>query len=87
MDGMAATRAIRALPEPISATPIIAVTTTAGPGVVARYLACGMTDVVRKPINASQLGAALSAVLAQARRDSRPSRRKAGTRGVMRSTA
>jgi CheY-like chemotaxis protein len=66
MDGMAATRAIRALPGPIAAVPIIAVTPAAAPGEVIRYLACGMTDVVAKPVVAARLAEALSAALAQA---------------------
>jgi two-component system, sensor histidine kinase len=66
MDGMAATRAIRALPPPISGVPIIAVTPAAAPGEVVRYLASGMTDVVPKPINLYRLAEALSAAFAQA---------------------
>jgi len=65
MDGMAATRAIRALPGPVSAVPIIAVTPNAAPGEVVRYLACGMTDVVAKPVQISRLAQALSAALTQ----------------------
>ena len=72
MDGMAATRAIRALPAPISAVPIIAVTPAAAPGEVVRYLDSGMTDVVPKPINISRLAEALSAAFAQAGRDTEP---------------
>ena len=64
MDGVAATRAIRALPAPMSDTPIIAVTPAAPPGMVASYLASGMTDVVPKPINPARLAEALSAALA-----------------------
>jgi CheY-like chemotaxis protein len=67
MDGMAATRAIRALPEPICAVPIIAVTPAPAPGEVVRYLSCGMTDVVPKPINPARLAAALSAAFAMPR--------------------
>jgi CheY-like chemotaxis protein len=65
MDGMAATRAIRGLPHPVGAIPIIAVTPTAAPGEVLRYLASGMTDVVAKPINPGRLAEALSAALAK----------------------
>ncbi len=72
MDGMAATRAIRALPAPISAVPIIAVTPAAAPGEVLRYLDSGMTDVVPKPINPSRLAEALSAAFAG--RDTEPDR-------------
>ena len=68
MDGIAATRAIRALPEPVSQVPIIAVTTAAAPGEVLRYLACGMTDVVSKPVNPARLAEAMTAALAPARR-------------------
>jgi CheY-like chemotaxis protein len=64
MDGIAATRAIRAFPAPICAVPIIAVTPAAPPGMVASYLALGMTDVVPKPINPARLAQALSAALA-----------------------
>jgi CheY-like chemotaxis protein len=67
MDGMAATRAIRALPGPLSQIPIVAVTTAAAPGEVARYLACGMTDVVAKPVERGRLAEAISAVLGQRR--------------------
>ena len=76
MDGMAATDRIRALAGRPGSVPIIAVTTAADPGVVLRYLACGMTDVVAKPINASRLAEALSAALAPAQQDSRPKRRR-----------
>ncbi len=82
MDGMAATRAIRALPEPVGAVPIIAVTPAAAPGEIVRYLSCGMTDVVSKPINPSRLAEALAAALAKtsvaaSRTGGRRSRRKA----------
>ena len=64
MDGIAATRAIRALPAPTCTVPIIAVTPAAPPGMVASYLASGMTDVVPKPINPARLAEALSIALA-----------------------
>jgi CheY-like chemotaxis protein len=66
MDGVAATHAIRAFPAPLGAVPIIAVTPAAPPGMVTRYLASGMTDVVPKPINPSRLAQALSDALANA---------------------
>jgi CheY-like chemotaxis protein len=72
MDGIAATRAIRALPGPVSAVPIIAVTPAAAPGEVIRYLACGMTDVVPKPVQSSRLAEALSAALADFGAESPP---------------
>lgn len=64
MDGMAATRAIRALPGPVADTPIIAVTTAAAPGEVLRYLSCGMNDVVAKPVNRERLAEAITTALA-----------------------
>ena len=66
MDGMAATRAIRDMPQPVGAVPIIAVTPAAAPGEILRYLAAGMTDVVPKPINPTRLAEALTAVLGKA---------------------
>lgn len=67
MDGMEATRAIRALPGRAAITPIIAVTTDAEPGHRLRYLDCGMTDVVAKPISPTRLVEAVAAALAQPR--------------------
>ena len=64
MDGMAATRAIRALSGPVAETPIIAVTTAAAPGEVLRYLSVGMNDVVAKPVNREKLAEAISTALA-----------------------
>jgi len=87
MDGMAATRAIQALPGRIGATPIIAVTTAAGPGESLRYLSCGMIDVVAKPIHAARLAEALGAAFAQVSRERRSSRRQAGKRSAERLTA
>jgi CheY-like chemotaxis protein len=66
MDGMTAARAIRGLPGPESQVPIIAVTTAAAPGEVQRYLSCGMTDVVAKPINRDRLREAIAGALGQA---------------------
>ncbi len=77
MDGMIATRAIRALPGPSSAVPIIAVTTAASVGEAKRYLECGMNDVVPKPILAAQLFEALAAALEEVRRVARAARRRA----------
>ncbi len=63
MDGMAATRAIRALPGEAARTPIIALTANADPEDVRSYLAAGMNDVVEKPIKPERLLAALNAIL------------------------
>ncbi|MCF8503913.1 MAG: response regulator [Caulobacter sp.] len=63
MDGVAATRAIRALPGPVSRTPIIALTANADPDDVRGYLEAGMNDVVEKPIKAERMLVALQAAL------------------------
>ncbi len=63
MDGVAATRAIRALPGPVGKTPIIALTANADPDDVRGYIEAGMNDVVEKPIKADRMLAALQAAL------------------------
>ena len=50
MDGLAATRAIRALPSPASKVPIIAMSADALPQQVERCYAAGMVDHIAKPI-------------------------------------
>jgi CheY-like chemotaxis protein len=50
MDGISATRAIRALPGPQSKLPIIALTANAIVGQREIYFAAGMNDYVTKPI-------------------------------------
>jgi signal transduction histidine kinase/CheY-like chemotaxis protein len=50
MDGLAATRAIRALPGPAGKTPIIAMSADALPQQVERCYAAGMVDHIAKPI-------------------------------------
>jgi signal transduction histidine kinase/CheY-like chemotaxis protein/HPt (histidine-containing phosphotransfer) domain-containing protein len=70
MDGLAATRAIRALREPASAIPIVAMTANVAQGFAADCLAAGMDDYVSKPIDRRTLRAALCRVR-QARRPTR----------------
>jgi CheY-like chemotaxis protein len=82
MDGMIATRNIRALAEPAASTPIIAVTTAAEPGECLRYLACGMNDVVPKPILATRLMEALSSALAERRKAMRTCKKIEDTQPV-----
>jgi signal transduction histidine kinase/ActR/RegA family two-component response regulator len=65
MDGLAATRAIRALPGPISRAPIIALTADVRPEQVALCRQAGMTDHVGKPIHRDQLLAAVARALAE----------------------
>ena len=63
MDGVAATRAIRALPGRAGRTPIIALTANADPEDAKTYLAAGMNGVVEKPIKPELLLAALEQAL------------------------
>ncbi|CAN5131246.1 hypothetical protein BH11PSE2_BH11PSE2_11550 [soil metagenome] len=63
MDGVQATRAIRALPGPAGQVPIIALTANADPEDARGYIASGMTSVVEKPIKADALLAAMTACL------------------------
>jgi PAS domain S-box-containing protein len=64
LDGIAATRQIRALPAPKCSVPIIALTANAMLGASEEYLAAGMNDYVSKPIDASQLRAKLERLAA-----------------------
>src|SRR5581483_3900531 len=63
MDGVAATRAIRALGGKASLVPIIALTANAEPEDADSYLAAGMNGVVEKPMKPEHLLAALQAAL------------------------
>ncbi|HKT52830.1 MAG TPA: response regulator [Caulobacteraceae bacterium] len=63
MDGLEASRAIRALPGPAGAVPIIALTANADPEDAKAYIAGGMQCVVEKPIKPEQLLAAINAAL------------------------
>ncbi len=65
MDGVAATRAIRALPGPVSRVPIIALTANAEPEDAEGYLAAGMNGVVEKPMKPEHLLAALQHALGE----------------------
>ena len=63
MDGLAATRAIRALDGGSARTPILAVTADAMPEDAARCLAAGMDGHVAKPLTHARLFAAIDAVM------------------------
>jgi CheY-like chemotaxis protein len=65
MDGVAATRAIRALGGPASLVPIIALTANAEPEDAEGYLAAGMNGVVEKPMKSEHLLAALQQALSE----------------------
>jgi signal transduction histidine kinase/CheY-like chemotaxis protein/HPt (histidine-containing phosphotransfer) domain-containing protein len=66
LDGVGATREIRAMRKPKSAIPIIAMTANAMPGDRENYLRVGMNDYVAKPIKNELLLAKLARI-AQAR--------------------
>ena len=63
MDGVEATRAIRALNGPERLIPIIALTANADPADAAAYVASGMVAVVEKPIRPERLRMAMNAAL------------------------
>ena len=63
MDGLAATRAIRALDGPAAATPILAVTADAMPEDAARCRAAGMDGHLAKPVTQARLYDAVNAAL------------------------
>jgi len=60
LDGVQATQEIRALPEPKSSIPIIAVTAHTMAGAREEYLAAGMNDYIAKPYKPGLLLAALT---------------------------
>ena len=63
MDGVQATRAIRALPGEVARVPILALTTNADPRDEIEYLAAGMNGVAQKPIQPDVLLNAIRRVL------------------------
>ncbi|MFZ4607656.1 MAG: ATP-binding protein [Caulobacter sp.] len=65
MDGIVATRHIRALPGAQGRVPIIALTANVLPSQRKAYLSAGMDDVAEKPINPSRLFDQIDAVLQQ----------------------
>jgi CheY-like chemotaxis protein len=64
LDGVQATRGIRALPPPKNAVPIIALTAYAMAGAKEEYLAADMDDYLSKPIDTIALFSRLNAVAA-----------------------
>jgi signal transduction histidine kinase/ActR/RegA family two-component response regulator len=63
MDGVEATRRIRASVGAVSRTPILALTANADPSDAAFYRRCGVNGVVEKPIQAGRLLEAMQGVL------------------------
>jgi len=66
MDGVAATRTIRALPGRLGRVPIIALTANADPEDAAGYVSAGMNGVVEKPMKPENLLQALQQALGDA---------------------
>ncbi|QNM82488.1 response regulator [Sphingomonas sabuli] len=64
MDGISATRAIRALDPPARDIPILAMTANVLPEQVREFLAAGMNGHVAKPIRQRELHSAIAAVIA-----------------------
>jgi DNA-binding response OmpR family regulator len=62
MDGLEATKHIRAMPPPCCSVPVIALTANAMEGAREGYLAAGMDDYVSKPIQAAILLAKLASL-------------------------
>ncbi|MDO9223930.1 MAG: ATP-binding protein [Caulobacter sp.] len=62
MDGIEATRRIRALPDPVCRTPIVAMTANAMSYQADSYLAAGMNGVVSKPLSPTALVAQILAL-------------------------
>ena len=64
MDGVEATRRIRALAGPASETPILAMTANAMSHQSETYIAAGMNGVVAKPLSPAALVAQIAAIVA-----------------------
>jgi CheY-like chemotaxis protein len=62
LDGVEATRMIRAAEEPGRHVPIVALTAHALPGEIARFRDAGLDDVLIKPISRTSLGAVVERV-------------------------
>lgn len=60
MDGVSATREIRALPAPIGAIPILGLTANATPADAALCREAGMNDHMTKPIDRAGLAQAVA---------------------------
>ena len=63
MDGLTATRLIRAEPGPVGRTPIIGLTANAEPSKEAACHDAGMDGFVSKPVTAERLATAIQAVM------------------------
>jgi response regulator RpfG family c-di-GMP phosphodiesterase len=79
LDGLQATRQIRAMAEPKRSIPIIALTANAMIGAREEYLAAGMSDYISKPV---QVGLLLSKVAAVAAKAARPQAAQTGVQSL-----
>ena len=68
MDGVKATRRIRALPPPANAVPIVALTADAVTGAEERYRGAGMDAYLSKPLSPDTLATTLEAIVRGERR-------------------
>ena len=66
MDGISATKLIRALPASANGVPVVALTANDMIGDREKYLAAGINDYVSKPINVVELTSALQRQCAKA---------------------
>jgi len=62
LDGVEATRRIRALPPPRCTVPVVALTADAAPENRQRYMAAGLTDLLTKPVDWDRLRALIPLV-------------------------
>jgi CheY-like chemotaxis protein len=83
MDGLAATRRIRAMDDPaIARTPIVAMTANVLPEHVERCREAGMDDHIGKPINLAHLLQALERWTAPQANEKPPTELRSGTGGT-----
>jgi CheY-like chemotaxis protein len=67
MDGLEATRRIRALPSPRASLPIVAMTASAFPSDIEACREAGMDDYLSKPVDRKKLAEVLSKFVPGAR--------------------
>lgn len=79
MDGLAATRAIRALPGDVQHIPIIALTADAMTSAHDEALAAGVNYFVTKPVHLAQLQEAIERCIASSRKRPSPAKRPVST--------
>jgi signal transduction histidine kinase/CheY-like chemotaxis protein/HPt (histidine-containing phosphotransfer) domain-containing protein len=65
MDGLEAVRALRALPPPLGALPVVALTAAATQDEIRECLAAGMNDFVPKPFSPEQLAEVIERVMGE----------------------